>query len=152
MSLLTELNCDVVKADYSILHDLRSQTITEPKSIVYVTAQNNDTVTLPLNTSQQYVVFNTIDNTNNSVVVNTTIDTNAARVGDKLTIIASCTNAVNTVTITLPLDQMLLSRCGIEALSTGIVLGGIDYNTNYTKLLCIFTFDGTQFVCGYDNC
>lgn len=151
MSMLTELNCDVANADYAIFHDLQSQTITEVRSIVYFTVQNNDTVTLPLITNQQFVVFNTIDNTNNSIVVNTTIDTSASSIGDKLTIIASCTDATNTVNITLP-PQMLLSRGGIDALTTGIVLGGLDYNTNYTKLLSIFTFDGTQFVCGYDNC
>lgn len=151
MSMLTELDCDVANADYAIFHDLQSQTITEVRSIVYFTVQNNDTVTLPLITNQQFVVFNTIDNTNNSIVVNTTIDTSASSIGDKLTIIASCTDATNTVNITLP-PQMLLSRGGIDALTTGIVLGGLDYNTNYTKLLSIFTFDGTQFVCGYDNC
>jgi hypothetical protein len=151
MSMLTELDCDVAKADYAIFHDLQSQTITEVRSIVYFTVQDNDSVTLPLITNQQFVVFNTIDNTNNSVVVNTTIDTSASSIGDKLTIIASCTDATNTVNITLP-PQMLLSRCGIDALTTGIVLGGADYNTNYTKLLSTVTFDGTQFVCGYDNC
>jgi hypothetical protein len=143
MSLLTETHCDVLKASYAILHDLQYAR-TAPKSILYLTVQNNDTVALPLYVQDQFIVFTPI-NSPTPVEVNTTIDTSASKIGDQLTIMASCLGA--NVTINFPTTQMLFSQCGISTQPNAVLL-----TSTTPKIVITFTFDGSQFVCGYDNC
>jgi hypothetical protein len=140
MSLLTELHCDVLKADCAILHDVQFA----PKSVVYLTVQNNDTVALPIFMQDQYIVFTPIDSPT-PVVVNTTIDTSASLIGDQLTIMASGLGA-NT-TINFPATQMLFAQCGISTQPNSVLM-----TSTTPKVVLTFTFDGSQFVCGYDNC
>ena len=142
MSLITELHCDFLKADYAILHDLK-YVVTTPKSVFYFTVQNNDTVALPLYMQNTYIVFTPIDSPT-PVDVNTTIDTSASKIGDQLTIMASCLGA--NVTINFP-TQMLFSQCGISTQPNAVHL-----TSTTPKIVITFTFDGSQFVCGYDNC
>lgn len=143
MSLLTELHCDVLKADCAILHDLQAA-LTTPKSVIYLTVQNNDTVALPLYVQDQYIVFTPIDSPT-AVAVNTTIDTSASLIGDQLTIMASSLGA--NVTINFPATQMLFSQCGISTQPNAVLMTSLT-----PKVVLTFTFDGSQFVCGYDNC
>jgi hypothetical protein len=148
MSLLTELSCTVLKTDDAILLDA---VVADPvKSIAYLTVQDGDTVALPLNAQTQYVVFNPIDNTSlTAITVTTTIDVSASAIGDQLIIMASCLVAslFEAVEIILPSGQMLLSKCGKNNISSNIIMGPV-----FLEVVHAFTFDGTQFVCGFDNC
>ena len=140
MSLLTEINCNVMGANTAIL-------LNAFKSTVYLSVQNGDTVALPVNAHQQYIVFNPIDNTGiPSTTVTTTIDVSRSSIGDQLIIMASCVST-SPVSIMLPPAQMLMSRCGNRNRPNNIFMG-----PEYLEVVHTFTFDGTQFVCGFDNC
>jgi hypothetical protein len=142
MSLITELNCNVMDANTAIL-------LNAFKSTVYLSVQNGDTVALPVNAHQQYIVFNPIDNTGiPSTTVTTTIDVSRSNIGDQLIIMASCVST-SPVNIMLPPAQMLMSRCGNRNQQNKITMGVL---TGYFEVVHTFTFDGTQFVCGFDNC
>ena len=143
MSLLTELSCTVVKANDAILLDA---VVADPvKSIAYLTVQDGDTVALPLNAQTQYVVINPIGVTP-TITATASIDVSASTIGDQLIIMASS----NVYTeIVLPSAQMLLSKCGKNNFSNNITVG---IGTAFTEIVHAFTFDGTQFVCGFDNC
>lgn len=144
MSLLTELHCDVLKADCAILHDLQ----VAPKAVVYLTVQHNDTVALPVLLQDQYIVFTPI-NSLTPVIVNTTIDTSASHIGDQLTIMAS--NLGSNVTINFPVTQMLFMQCGVSH-ESNFFRNAVLLTSSTPKIVLTFTFDGSQFVCGYDNC
>jgi hypothetical protein len=148
MSLITELSCNVVKADFVIIHNLYGPTV---KPIAYFTVQNNDTIALPLTAQEQIIVFNPIDNSA-PVTANLTIDASASKIGDQVTIMASVTNVTLPgafiVKLKLP-PQMYFAQCGVQQPQTS---NEIFLNYTVDTVVHTFTFDGTQFVCGYDNC
>ena len=147
MSLLSELSCNVVKADYVNIQYIYGQTV---KPIAYFTVQNNDTIALPLTAQEQIIVFNPIDNSA-PVTANLTIDASASKIGDQVTIMASVTNVTLPgafiVKLKLP-PQMYFAQCGVQQTLTNEIF------LNYTvdTVVHTFTFDGSQFMCGYDNC
>ena len=147
MSLLSELSCNVVKADYVNIQYIYGPTV---KPIAYFTVQNNDTIALPLTAQEQIIVFNPIDNSA-PVTANLTIDASASKIGDQVTIMASVTNVTLPVTFEVKLKlppQMYFAQCGVQQTLTNEIF------LNYTvdTVVHTFTFDGSQFMCGYDNC
>ena len=146
MSLLSELSCNVVKADYVNIQYIYGPTV---KPIAYFTVQNNDTIALPLTAQEQIIVFNPIDNSA-PVTANLTIDASASKIGDQVTIMASVTNVTVLFQVKLKLPpQMYFAQCGTQHPPTS---NEIFLNYTVDTVVHTFTFDGTQFVCGYDNC
>ena len=147
MSLITELSCNVVKADFVIIHNFDGPTV---KPIAYLTVQNNDTIDIPLTAQEQIIVFNPIDNSA-PVTANLTMNASASKIGDQVTIMASVTNVTLPgafqVKLKLP-PQMYFAQCGqLLPANNEIFLNSVVDTVVHT-----FTFDGSQFVCGYDNC
>ena len=150
MSLLHELQCDVLKTDYLILQNLSGLT----KPITYITVQNNDTIDIPRNGQEQIIVFNPIDNSVADTTVNLTIDTSASKIGDQITFMASVTDLTPytsfLATFVLP-PELWVFQCGLPY-NLNPDAGSMRANWYYNQIVHTFTFDGSQFVCGYDNC